>query len=501
MTATLLDSEAVGFADGSGGHVYTYPLGAPNVGEVDVLCINSNTVVSTPSGFTLHVNATNDQGAYIFSRKAVGGEAATTTVTTTGDHNTELTWSRWAGVNAFSAGNFQRVDGVNGTSLPATTTGVLAATNMLLIAFGALHNFGALVPTLPMWINSFIPLEEGSQGGPVSATSVAAFTAYKTNAGTASETIDSVTWSNNSSDRYALWVSFTTLEVTGSAVTGTFGAELPPIEADLEGDVTVTGTATITLPTISAAATGQVLADGTLTAILPTLSFAATGSVDADGALGITLPTLSFAATGDVLADVDGDLEATLPGVEATLDGATQIIDIFSQAFAVVTGVGMCAVEELDRTEAGAPDRICLLVPGEIAWDECQCGQFAQTITQDVPSENFPIAATDRRTTACGPQHLVVSVTASLARCVPGVNPRTGEPPSCESLLTAARRLEDDRTALRLGVTCCLLALRNSYAITEYTVGTAVTQGPQGGCVAVELTYQFGLRNVCCGVD
>lgn len=289
--------------------------------------------------------------------------------------------------------------------------------------------------------------------------------------------------------------------VTGSPITGTAVIELPPLEADLLGDVAVTGTATITLPTLTAAVTGNVDVDGELNVTLPTLSFAATGDVGIDGTLTATLPTISFAASGTVEQDVDGDLEATLPNIEAVLSGGTQVIDIFSKAFTVVTGVGMCAVEELDRTEWGRPDRVCLLVPGEIAWDDCQCGQFAQTITQDVPSESFPIAATDRRVTACGPAHLVVNVTASLARCVPGPNPRNGEPPTCEQLLTAARRLEDDRTALRLGIACCLRTLRNANVITDFTMGAAITQGPQGGCVAVELSYQFGLRNVCCGVD
>jgi hypothetical protein len=289
--------------------------------------------------------------------------------------------------------------------------------------------------------------------------------------------------------------------VTGTAVTGALEAELPGLVAELDGDVSLSGVLTSTLPTLSMAASGTVSADGTLTATLPTMSAAVSGSVEADGLLSITLPTMTAAATGTVLQPVDGDLDAELPALEADLVGETvvpPVIDIFSQAFAIVTGVGMCIVDDLERTEWGVPDRVCLAVPGEIAWDECQCGQFAQTITQDVPSENFPIAATDRRTTACGPQHLAVSVTASLTRCVTGINRRDNKPPTCEELLNDARRLEDDRTAMRMGVTCCLLALRKQYLITDFTVGAAVTVGPQGGCVGVELTYQFGISNVCC---
>lgn len=286
-----------------------------------------------------------------------------------------------------------------------------------------------------------------------------------------------------------------------TTVTGSVAVDLPTMSAAVTGNVESAGTLDITLPTLSGAVTGNVLVNGSLDVTLPTLSFAATGDVSFDGELTAALPTMSAAATGSVLVPIDGELDADLPVMESEFVGSTQVIDIFSQAFAVVTGVGMCVVDDLDRTEWGSPDRICLAVPGEIAWDDCQCGQFAQTITQDVPSENFPIAATDRRTTACGPQHLVVSVTASLVRCVTGINRRDGKPPTCDELLRDARRLEDDRTALRLGVTCCLRALRDAYTITEFTVGAATTVGPQGGCVGVELTYQFGLRNVCCGID
>lgn len=307
--------------------------------------------------------------------------------------------------------------------------------------------------------------------------------------------------------------------VTGTPVTGVAELDLPPLEVDLGGDVSVTGTATITLPTLSAAVTGNVSADGELDILLPTLSVAATGDVGADGALtvllptlsaavtgevssagelDVTLPTLSFAATGTVAVDVEGDLESTLPDLEVSLDGETQVIDIFSYTFAVVTGVGECAVAELARTEAGMPKRVCLAVPGDIAWDNCHCGQFVQSISTEVPSENFPFPATDRRSTACGPAFLVVTVTASIQRCVETFD-RNGKVVDCDVLFAAARRLEDDRTALRYGITCCLRELRRTNRITDYAVGAATAVGPNGGCVGVDLTYQFAVSNTCCG--
>lgn len=308
MVATLIDSDVVGFADGNAGHVYNFPAGAPSVNDLDILCINSNTVVTTPTGFTLRVNATNNQGAYIYSRKAVGGEGSSVTITTSGDHNTVLTWSRWSGTDAFSAGSFQRADNTNGTVLPATTTGALAATGMLVVAYGALHNFDGAVPTSPIWINSWTAMEAGSQGGPASSSAAAAFTAYKTNAGTASETIDSVSWTNAARNRYALWVAFTSdsagpqnLEPTGIASAEAFGT--PTIQA---GEVTISptgigsgetfGTPTIQAGAVSVSPTGIVSAEAFGT---PTISASSDISPTGIGS-GEAFGTPSLLATNDI---------------------------------------------------------------------------------------------------------------------------------------------------------------------------------------------------------
>lgn len=295
---------------------------------------------------------------------------------------------------------------------------------------------------------------------------------------------------------------------TGDVVAaGELDASLPSFQSAFTGDVISGGELDAVLPAFTAELDGELAVGGTLSAGLPALQSLLSGLAQSSGELDVALPAFQSALAGQVLQDVVGQLVAQLPPLGANLTGVSEAapptpgVDIMTLAFTIVTGVGECVALELEETEGGRPDRVCLLVPGEIAWDECQCGQFAQTITQSVPSENFPIAATDRRTNACGPQHLVFSATASLTRCVPGVDSRTGKPPDCAALLRAARILEEDRQALRLGVTCCLFALRKAYVITDFTVGTAVSVGPQGQCVGVELTYQFGIRNVCCGVD
>lgn len=157
----------------------------------------------------------------------------------------------------------------------------------------------------------------------------------------------------------------------------------------------------------------------------------------------------------------------------------------------------MCVVEELLATpeSGGITDkmRICLIVPGNIAWDGCECGQFAQSITTDYFSNRFPIDSSQEIIQSCV-EPLAYQVTASLLRCIPGIT--AGNPPkypTCAALQASALELQADAFALRKGVTCCLMDLKESYQIADFRVGQAVRVGPDGGCGGSELTYWFQL--------
>lgn len=162
----------------------------------------------------------------------------------------------------------------------------------------------------------------------------------------------------------------------------------------------------------------------------------------------------------------------------------------------IVTGVGQAVVAELNELDVPV-SRACLLVPGEIAWDECDCGQLAQTVSSIAPSNNFPAPAADTPQTPCGPNQIVVNVTLSLVRCVTGPNDN-GAPPTCGSLLTDAMQLERDRFVARTEIRCALKALYDAHLLTGFTVGTAVSVGPQGLCAGVEVPYSFGIANAGC---
>jgi len=164
----------------------------------------------------------------------------------------------------------------------------------------------------------------------------------------------------------------------------------------------------------------------------------------------------------------------------------------------VVTGAGQAVYDALVSSPAGQPERSCLLVPGQIAWDNCDCGQLAQTITIVAQSSTPPAAADDVRQTACGPPYTVARVTLSLVRCVHVIDDN-GKPPTCAALLDDAVTLETDRWLARRALVCYLKNLRDTYMIVSFGVGTATSVGPDGGCGGFELGYWIALASVCCG--
>lgn len=200
------------FADGGSGHLCDMGS-APAVGETDVLCINSDTIVTsvTSSGgaaWSLAESAVSDQAAYIYIRKATGGEPATVTVTTSGNFNTHVGWSRWPGLSALDTSTNTQASSAAAIT-PVHSTGVMAESTELVVAFGALHSIGTANQNTPVWSAGFGEVTSSAAQG-TSTSGVRGYVGYKQNAGTAAEA-PRVQWSGDSvTDRYMLTVSFTT---------------------------------------------------------------------------------------------------------------------------------------------------------------------------------------------------------------------------------------------------------------------------------------------------
>jgi hypothetical protein len=184
------------------------------------------------------------------------------------------------------------------------------------------------------------------------------------------------------------------------------------------------------------------------------------------------------------------------------------IINLSLPGFApIVTGVGACIEDALSQTPAGAPCRICLLVPSyQITWDGCgpceddNCtGQLALAIRTVYGSEIFPTPFQQKTWTKCGPRWQVARCVASVTRCVPTLGDN-GVAPDCAAELAAAITLENDRTAVRQAIACCLEerfhaspAVVGQWALLDSTI-----VGEQGACSGTETEFLVGVAACPC---
>lgn len=234
MGAVLIAGDEFGFANGGAGAVLTLPS-APAVGDLDVLCINSDTVITSVASaggaaWVLPANgsAVANQGSYVRYRIATGSEGDQVTVTTSGDHNCGVTFRRYANVLAFdTAGTPSQANASVGGSTPAHTTPTLASSgDGLVLAFAALHSIGTGNQNTPVWSGGFSDTGDGHVQG-TGGTAVKAFVGHHLTAGTAAVS-PGVSWSGDGAfDRYMIALAFTTDDAPEEhSGTGALGLDL-----------------------------------------------------------------------------------------------------------------------------------------------------------------------------------------------------------------------------------------------------------------------------------
>lgn len=162
-----------------------------------------------------------------------------------------------------------------------------------------------------------------------------------------------------------------------------------------------------------------------------------------------------------------------------------------------------CVLERLEMTSKGLPERACV-ISGELAWDECECGQLTVAIANEYESNGTasPRAAAEnpgRR--SCGPPLYVANYIVTMLRCAPiGTNTT---PPTCDELEAFARMSTEDAWAVRAGVICCLddaisTRLPNGTKLyRDFVVGTQTRIGPQGACGGSQLPVAVTIDNGC----
>ena len=159
-----------------------------------------------------------------------------------------------------------------------------------------------------------------------------------------------------------------------------------------------------------------------------------------------------------------------------------------------------CVYDEVDHDGNQDINRVGVVI-GEIAWDECQCGQLVIAEQRRYPSRDFPLEEVDHQA-ECGEPWIVIDYQLSLTRCVPSPD-SSGNPPSVASLTTAAEQVSDDMTKTRLATLCCLTALYDNFSgdtIEAWQLGAMEVTGPLGGCAGFTLQILIGYTNDCgCG--
>jgi hypothetical protein len=221
MSWTLINSDApASFTSNT--FSYTIPSGSPSAGQLDVLCVEmfEGTITATPSGwFAVPTESTSGGGPtvyYMYYRIALGGDSAT--VSLANNINTGLfggamlIWQRWSAAGTITADQQAgAANSSNASSSPAVSTGTLAATGELSIAYaGAFNGPGWSGLT---WSSPYTALASTHDGG----GGISEAAAYNTNAGTAAES-PNVSWSSGSLQSQAIIVQ--TFEASSSAPAG-----------------------------------------------------------------------------------------------------------------------------------------------------------------------------------------------------------------------------------------------------------------------------------------
>lgn len=144
-----------------------------------------------------------------------------------------------------------------------------------------------------------------------------------------------------------------------------------------------------------------------------------------------------------------------------------------------------------DLTTLGVTlNRVCV-VPGQIAWDECECGQLVVSLYRMWWSNDFPEEATSE--THCNESLLCGQFTFAYQTCAP--NPiGNAIAPTCEALDTSAQTVMAAAWQMFTTLTCETQALADNYQIMGRKLNSIYPKGPDGGCVGAEVQVSVAIR-------
>lgn len=164
-------------------------------------------------------------------------------------------------------------------------------------------------------------------------------------------------------------------------------------------------------------------------------------------------------------------------------------LTLYQCAVALLTNVRA----QLAVTAAGVPEdaRVCV-VPGQLAWDDCECGLIAVEWLGNAFSNSLPTPRQESED-GCNTM-LMMTFRVTALRCAPGVD-QSGRPPTCAALDATAQIQFIDSLAVTRGVSFAAKSLEDSNVVLAYSFGGAVPTGPQGRCVGVTMDVTLGAVN------
>lgn len=143
---------------------------------------------------------------------------------------------------------------------------------------------------------------------------------------------------------------------------------------------------------------------------------------------------------------------------------------------------------------SGSVERACV-VPGQFAWDGCECGTLGITMTRFFLSDDFPTGAFGQgtiRSTPCNLPWIVGVLGVIVLRCAPQPVGQAVAP-SCESLAGSAFNYARDAYAVMSETVATLCDLVQTDRIVDYIIGDQEQRGPEGSCVGTELTVSIAV--------
>ena len=133
-------------------------------------------------------------------------------------------------------------------------------------------------------------------------------------------------------------------------------------------------------------------------------------------------------------------------------------------------------------------------VPGDIAWDDCNCdGLLAVTVPRVFLSELFPDETEGPVGVRCQAPYEVAEFTVSVIRCIPQPQGQKLSPLAAELDSAAGLALQDIAESMD-ALSALMCQMKDADDISDYLITPAESAGPEGTCGGFTLRVLVSLE-------